>query len=713
MVLSIQSRNVLFVLLWMVSSTMTYGQSSVTDLLAQLDTIQNDQSEMEVNDQIISFYDNQNLKADTTLVHIIVRQAFLHWKTDPQTLDSLAGVALQLSNDLDYAYGQAEAIFMQGFYLDLSGSFDEALIKYFDARERYSQLNRPSNIARANEYIGIVYRFMGDYEQSLKHFLLCLTQYEKLNDSLRIGNSLNSIGNLYYDQGDYQTAADYYESALILKRRFNSPNSIASTLGNLASIYAHYDRLDESLSIAKEVLAIKLQENNLQDAAIAYAKLGDVYDKMNRYDLAEESLKKAIEIDYQIENYHGLAGDLRYLGHFIRKQGRYDEAYRILDSADKYSRITHAPLNLKSVYEERVVLDTLIGDFQSAFYDLVSVLILDDSLVDLQLARAQAKMEADFEFNKERDSINFVNQQEKAILETEIDFQQKANYFIITGLVLVSILAIIIYWLYRSKHMVNTQLSQLNQAIQLQNVEISNQKKALEKAIYSKQKLYTMIAHDLRGPVNTFLGTGYIVDALLEDGEYDELRRFSREIEQKSIQLTQLLDNLLKWAKEHQTEFSYQPVLIEVAEVVHRTLKLYRYLAESKQVTLQTEIEEDIRVWADPNSFEGILRNLVNNAIKFTEAGGSIAIKTLQTDEETVLSIRDTGLGMTQEQIDKILKGEMLESQQGTLGEQGTGLGLNLVCDFVKLNNARLNIESKVGEGTSFHIQFAKADQNG
>ena len=682
------------------------AQADLKALLARRDSIQDEQEEIAINTAIIGVYQDQGIDEDTLLVRTLTRQAYLSWRSDPYLLDSLSGLAKTIAMRIDDAYGIADALFMQGFYQDLSGNFDEALTLYFEALERMKALGRKDRLGPIQEYIGIVYRFTGEYEQSLKYYLMALANYETFQDSVRIGNAYNSLGNLYFDQRIYDEARTYYEKALVIKRKYSSPNSIANTLGNLATIYSYNDELTKALEIAQEVLAIKLATKSLQDIPVAYSNLGRIYERLRQLDKAEEMMIASIKADLESQNPQGLSGDYRFYANIKRQKGEYQTSYRLLDSAERYARELRLPNDLFSVYEERVMLDTTVKNFKSAFYNLYEMMRVNDTLSNEELARKQARLEADYEYNKERDSVAFVNRQEKTMLETKISYQQKTNTFFIIGILLVSVLAFIIYWQYRRQKLSNLQLAQLNQAIQQQNVEINQQKKQLEQAIKARNQLYTMIAHDLRAPVSIFYGAGFVVEAMLEDNDQDGLRKYAHELARKASRLSQLLDNLLRWARDHNHQMAYQPEELEVFPMIDSLLELYQYLADTKEIALINEVNKSDKLWADPNSFEGIIRNLVNNAIKFTPTGGKIILKSEVSDSKYMLSISDTGVGMTQEQIDLLLGGATGNTTAGTVGEQGTGLGLTLVQDFIRQHGGTLEIASEIDKGTTFMVSF-------
>ena len=649
---------------------------------------------------IIEFYSQENLADDTLLVNAYCDLAFISWRISPQRLDSLARIAYEKSLAIDYAYGKANSIFLQGFSRDLLGEFDSALVYYFDALEMMENLNQEKKIAIINEYIGIVYRYKGDYARSMNYYLKAQDLYEKQQDSLRIGNTYNSIGNLFFDRSEFKKAEEYYLKALEIKRKYASPNSIANTLGNLATIKNQLNKdREEALAMSREVVRIKKSINDLYGLSIAYMTLSNSFENLNRLDSALYYVEKSVEIDRKLTLNEALSGDLRQAARVYIKLNRLELARKYLDEAKAAAILAGSPNNLKSIYQEYAKLDTLSGNYQRGFRNYLKAEILNDSIFNDETKSRIAVLEAEYDFEKEKDSIRYANERERLLLESELIEQKESNIRIIILLAALAVITGLIFWLYRARTQSNKKLKSLNDAA-------TKQKEQLEILVETKDRMLSVIAHDLRGPMSIYQGSSFVIRDLLKHKEYDELINFGNYLEENSIRITQLLDNLLNWALEQGNRFSYHPEKVNLKQAVTESLDLFAPLAEIKGIKLTSEIDEDKFVWADKNSMLGIIRNLVNNAIKFTPENGHVSIDQIETPKFVGFTVKDTGTGIPKEKLDTIFEMDSEKVTRGTMGEKGSGLGLSLVYDFVRVNKGKITVESSEGKGSTFTVLF-------
>ncbi|MCG8572829.1 MAG: HAMP domain-containing histidine kinase [Spirochaetes bacterium] len=253
-----------------------------------------------------------------------------------------------------------------------------------------------------------------------------------------------------------------------------------------------------------------------------------------------------------------------------------------------------------------------------------------------------------------------------------------------------------------------TRLGKEKMIFILQDVtRLKEQEIALQKSDALKTKLFSIIAHDLRGPI------GSIVNALemlaVQSDLFDEntLKGMLLELSRSSKATFSLLENLLYWSRNQMGNTRFKPQAVDLKQVVNQKMDLYQLLAKEKEVQIIQSIPEKCPlIFADINMIEAIVRNLITNAIKFSQSQQKIQIEILDKKSELNLIIADQGVGMSQEQIDKIMTEKEVVSTFGTRGEKGTGLGLLLILDFVEKNSGKLDIESKPGTGTKMIVTF-------
>lgn len=245
-----------------------------------------------------------------------------------------------------------------------------------------------------------------------------------------------------------------------------------------------------------------------------------------------------------------------------------------------------------------------------------------------------------------------------------------------------------------------------NTRLEAQNKVLITQKNRLEALNSIKAKLFSIISHDLRSPINSIQGVLHLMnsDALSNK----EIQSLSISLTNQ-IQITQnLLDNLLYWSKLQMQGISVNYTKVNLFQLVENTFHLFT-ASNNKKLTLENTVQEDAYAWADANMVALIVRNLVANAVKFTPYSGTISVKAYsQNTDYLKVSVNDTGVGIAAENIAKIFDNESHFSTPGTAQEKGTGLGLMLCQEFVEKNNGKIWVESTLGEGSQFIFTLPK-----
>lgn len=241
------------------------------------------------------------------------------------------------------------------------------------------------------------------------------------------------------------------------------------------------------------------------------------------------------------------------------------------------------------------------------------------------------------------------------------------------------------------------------------NAELSASEKSLKEINSSKDKFFSIIAHDLRGPFTGFLGLSDLMATESENLDAKDVARMAGAMNNSAKQLFSLLENLLDWSRAHTGIMEFNPESLNMYEQVLRIKKLFTETAANKKIELQSKIDVETIVFADEQMLSTCLRNLVSNALKFTEEGGKITIASGSCENDCVsLSVIDTGVGMDQEAMGKIFRIDAKHSTKGTANEKGTGLGLLLCKELVERNGGKISVKSEVGKGSVFTFTLPK-----
>lgn len=239
--------------------------------------------------------------------------------------------------------------------------------------------------------------------------------------------------------------------------------------------------------------------------------------------------------------------------------------------------------------------------------------------------------------------------------------------------------------------------------------ELARANEELKELNRQKDKLFSVISHDLRNSISGTLG---IYDLILEDYEAlpkEELVEYLTVLSERAKNTNELLQDLLQWSKNQFQEVTLDFQKLNLAEVTTAVFSRVRSNAEGKGIELKNQVPNSVFVQADLNLLSTILRNLITNGIKFSHPGGEVAVCAESKNNEVEISITDKGVGIEKEALDKILDKKRNYTTQGTSGEKGSGLGLDLCIDFVEKHGGELRVESEPGEGSSFTFTLPEA----
>ena len=232
--------------------------------------------------------------------------------------------------------------------------------------------------------------------------------------------------------------------------------------------------------------------------------------------------------------------------------------------------------------------------------------------------------------------------------------------------------------------------------------------KKLEEANATKDKFFNIIAHDLKNPFNSILGFSNLLLTNIDKYDKDKIKRFVTHINEAGKSTFKLLENLLEWSRNQQNKIPFNPEKTNLYYLAYESYILVNQNAKDKQIEIDLNIPNDIEIEADSQMLNTIIRNLLSNSVKYTSENGKITISAKQINNEVIIEISDTGIGMNEKTKNSLFKIGETKSKAGTNGEHGTGLGLLLCKEFVDKHNGTIHVESKPGEGSTFIVSLPK-----
>ena len=534
--------------------------------------------------------------------------------------------------------------------------FDKSMELALKGLEIGERINDTLAIFDAHTNLGIDLFIQEDYPRAREHFDLAERLIFLYGDSLRLGHAINNVGLVVGYLEGYQEEIEQYLRAREIFRLKGMKEGYANTVMNLGTAYNSLGRYDEAITAFNQALSIyqALQYSAAEEQA--YLNLGETYLDQKEFEKALLATYKALQIS-KTYNY------------------KLDELY----SLELLSKI-HAGLN----------------QYDSAyFYNLKSISI-KDSLFNLEKENIRSEMEAKYETEKKEQTIVQL-QQETLIkdLQVQQEKQWRNNLIMLAGSL--GIIAILFYSRFRNKKKTTEELNKKNDE--------------LKKLNGFKDRLFTVISHDLKSPLSAFNNLTRSLADNVKNISAIEIEEYLRNLNQSSMDLSRLLNNLLEWALSQTDAITYKPESINCKEVIEEVAAQLGPTIAERNIQLNYFVPSELAAYADRNMIIIVLRNLLSNAIKFSSKETAITLFAGKKDGIITLGVKDHGVGINHEDQQKLFDAAADIHSVGTSNEKGTGIGLILCKDLVERNGGNIYVESKLGEGSNFYFSLPEMKQ--
>ncbi|WP_248907902.1 HAMP domain-containing sensor histidine kinase [Flavobacterium sp. K5-23] len=252
-----------------------------------------------------------------------------------------------------------------------------------------------------------------------------------------------------------------------------------------------------------------------------------------------------------------------------------------------------------------------------------------------------------------------------------------------------------------------TQLSKVNKELTSNIQVIAEQSRQLEKLNTTKDKFFSIVAHDLKSPLISLKSFSILLIDHFDNLNKDEILTMSKQLSDSVDSTIKMADNLITWAMVQMGDSQFNEETIKVKDITSNIFDVYQKVALEKGINISFSVDDSLTIIGDKNQIEFVIRNLVNNAIKFTHKNGFVSLTAKSLPDGLVkISVSDSGVGISDEIKRKLFSISKIQSNNGTDGEKGTGLGLMLSYEFMKQNGGQIDIESSLGKGSTFHTKF-------
>jgi two-component system NtrC family sensor kinase len=560
-----------------------------------------------------------------------------------------------------------------------SGSADAGIIiKYSEQAITLAEKLKISP-AQPTVFKGIGYINSGKLASALECFMNAANLYKEEHNDEGLATVYLYISEAYNLQENHDNEKYYLKNAIEIFRREKDSINLASALHNLGYTDYSMGQYDTALTLFSKTSEIYQKLGYVTQYAYCVGNSGLVYSRQLQYEKAEEYLLRAIDIltkqgdEYAVTQYM-----IEYAG-ILQHKGKIKKALSCATKSFQYAAKNNIIEFTRDAAFRLAQLYQVSGRFDSAYHFQSMYISANDSIKSFKNIQKMADLRTEFEVAKK---------------QAEVDVLQKNRVIqriVIGGLILILLLAIGLVMLYYY----NMKRSQkLTTALDERRMLLEKQSTELKELNRIKDKFFSVISHDLRGPISSIAGISYMINESVENDNPALLHEITDYIDQTVFSLTGLLENLLNWAQNQQGKFPYQEENIDTKATILEVIKLFSTIALLKNIRIEMKIKPKLFILGDRNSMMMILRNLISNALKFTQKDGTVRITTaITSDKRAEIVVSDNGIGIPAEKKEK-----------------GIGLGLTLIYEFVKMNKGTIEVNSTVGKGTRFKLQFPLAD---
>jgi len=559
-------------------------------------------------------------------------------------------------------------------------------------------------IAYAYRNLSGIYSYNEAYYLSINYVFQAIEIFKQLNDSIGLANCYISLGHTYRRLQKRDDEVNYHKKSYEIFSRLGPPERIGVTSHNLGESYLYIGDYEKCRQLTIFAININDSIKNLPVLTSCYRVMGLLEFKQNNFDKAEEFFNKVLEISTELgENSQKTSTieSMIQLAELYKIKGDLKSQLSILEKAAIYSFNSNFLNYLQTIYSEMILYYSKQNNQEKVKYYINEFNLNAERNNNQHLKDRSDLVNGVLKVHNleiEKTKLNELNQQQKIRL-------QQRNLLIIIVSAFMFILGLLIISIYKS----NQKLKKAYNTLAEQSQIIENQNTHLEELNNTKNKFFSIIAHDLRSPMVSLKSYSDLLLDHFNNIDPQVLIDINKKLSDLLDNTLKMTDNLLAWARMQMNDYETKPEIFNVKEIITEICSVYKDMAERKEIKLECLIKDQTFAFGDKYQITFAIRNLINNAIKFTDKGGRIVFDAIDLPNNRLqITISDNGIGFSDELKDKVFSIGNRLSQSGTAGEKGTGLGLILTNEFIKLNQGTIKLESKQGKGSTFIIKLRK-----
>ncbi len=625
-------------------------------------------------DSLLNKLEIHQLK-DSTRVNILNEIAFLYQNIDLEKTRKYIEEAKSISKKINYKNGLATSVYNSATYYWLKGNYDNSLNLCDSALIIFNQTKNKEGIMKCYFRIATIQMFKGNYEEAIDKYFKCLSISEETMNLKWKGMIYNNIGAIYANLNDYEKALEYDRNALRVRTEIKDTFSIGYSLFNIGFHSLKIGKIDSAIKYSNLSLKLNSKIQNNYILGSTYQLFAEIFDAQELFDSAFKYHNKGIDLIKDYGNERQLGYSYFLLGNHFLLKNQYKEAVKYaeisLDIASKNEDKNYVTFNYFTLYKAYLGL----GNNKNALNYISLYQSLNEELKKKENVKKLVIQEKDYEYKLEQ-KIKSV--EHEALLSKQ---RSVKNYFIAAFILSCALIIFIAYTLFQ---------------------KVKNNR-FLRKSNENRDKMFKIISHDFRSPLISISNTMQLIPELIKEKDYEAAIRLSEKDEQSVTRVLSLIDNLINWTLSQNDDIPYNPKNYDLYDITYAIFDIYSPIANFKKIELINNIPKDTQVYCDKNILNTVLRNLINNAIKFTLPNGIITISTKIFKKQIEIQVSDTGVGIDHKKLKTIFSIEE-DKSIGTKGEKGNGLGLFFCKEFVHKNKGEIWVESEIGKGSVFYF---------
>lgn len=669
---------------------------------------------------------------DTTIIiNLISASQDLIYKGDGDAAIKNLEKAQRLSDSLDFSYGKALSkvyladVFMYRQKHDSAIAILNSVIRDFpESRARphfynqlagaYNYIAQPlksiENYQRALQYVyllkedrqdrtkaGILvnmasaYKKLGDRENTFNNYLEGLRFAETSNDTIFLVITLNNLGDVYNEYEEYEKADFHLNRALKLAQEKDYKGELLRIYLNLGNVKSNLDDNVTAIDYYNKALVLnKIVRPNTPPFQILY-NMGNLYLNQMNFIKAKEHFEESLKYCKELNIPQGLYYNYKGLGNLYNQFSQPYEAIKWYEKALEVATSLNLHEFTLDLHETLYAVHKQTESSEKALFHLEEGKHISDSLNEVRSKSDLANLESKIELDRQTE-INRLLQEKQTQQEQQIELRERIN---LIGGVFILLILILLYFVRKT----SKERDKVNKILNDQKIELENLNQ-------SKDKLFAIVAHDLRSPMASMQGILYLINN--SELTVEEIKELCIELEPTLQKNIETMDDLLIWSRKQLSGINFDKNKVDTKPIIDEVISKHSFQIDAKKINLINNIHENSFCVIDESAFKLIIRNLLTNAIKFTSENGRVAFSAKEENEYLIFSIQDNGIGIPTSLASSIFS-DSSNTRPGTNKEAGNGFGLSVCKEFAQKMNGEIYFESEEGSGTTFYLKLPKS----